>query len=160
MSGANSNSPPGPNGGADPSMEDILASIRRILAEDEPAPDAQAAATETPPTPPAIQEDVLVLDVSMLAPVAPATPAPADVVPPVVAREAEAEPVILVPANPVTSSGDDGAPLVIRNTLPCFEDVVRAAFEPVIRQWADVALPKLVERLVRTEVERVVGSVV
>lgn len=54
----------------------------------------------------------------------------------------------------------EAPPLIIRNTLPCFEDVVREALQPVIKQWLDAALPKLVERLVRTEVERVVGGVV
>ena len=83
--------------GADPSMEDILASIRRILNEDDapapaapatPEPAAAPAPTSAPPAPsmeasPAAgsvgdDEDVLVLDEGMLVPVpepfAPATP--------------------------------------------------------------------------------------
>lgn len=53
-----------PPAGGDPSMEDILASIRRILSEEEAPP-----ATETAADPGA---DVLVLDESMLAPAEPA----------------------------------------------------------------------------------------
>ena len=50
--------PAAPQDAADPSMEDILASIRRILNEDEPRGHAPA---ETP-----ADEDVLVLDQSMM----------------------------------------------------------------------------------------------
>ena len=52
----------GTGGGADPSMEDILASIRRILSEED-LPEDKALA----PDPVADQEpDVLLLDTSML----------------------------------------------------------------------------------------------
>jgi len=184
MSGSNSNTPPGANGG-DPSMEDILASIRRILAEDEPT--AEAAPQPTPPVSgngakaAPVKDDVLVLDSSMLAP-AQQTP-PAAAAPPSVAPA----PGTSAPAQPATTGARNGAaaqsmngaapppresvngtgaghgqetgqPLVIRNTLPCFEDVVREAMRPFIQQWLDATLPKLVERLVRTEVERVVGG--
>ncbi len=55
---------PAAGGGADPSMEDILASIRRILSEED-LPEDKAP----PPAPPVEQEpDVLLLDASMLVP--------------------------------------------------------------------------------------------
>src|ERR1700722_11115222 len=61
-----SQTPPGTTG-ADPSMEDILASIRRILSEDEaPAADGNPPAL----TPPA-GEGVLVLDPVMMVPESP-----------------------------------------------------------------------------------------
>jgi cell pole-organizing protein PopZ len=188
MSGSNSNTPPGANGG-DPSMEDILASIRRILAEDEPTaeaapqPSSPASANGAKATP--VKDDVLVLDSSMLAPAQSTPPAP----PPVAAAPPPAAPapVPSAPVQPATNGARNGAaaqsmngaapppresvngtgaghgqetgqPLVIRNTLPCFEDVVREAMRPFIQQWLDATLPKLVERLVRTEVERVVGG--
>jgi cell pole-organizing protein PopZ len=82
-------------GSSDPSMEDILASIRRILSEDEtppsPAPDPVVAA---PPAEEALSssaaddDDVLVLDTSMLVQQPDAEPAadpmerPADPPPP------------------------------------------------------------------------------
>lgn len=53
--------------GADPSMEDILASIRRILSEED-APDQAPAAAAAPD---GRQQDVLVLTDSMLVPDAP-----------------------------------------------------------------------------------------
>ncbi len=40
---------------------------------------------------------------------------------------------------------------------PTIEDVVRDEIRPILKQWLDVNLPPLVERLVRVEIERVVG---
>ena len=172
MSGTNANSPPGPNGGGDPSMEDILASIRRILAEDEPAPEAAPNPAAATGATPAVNEDVLVLDSSMLAPAQPATqvaatPAAEPAKPEVVVVETVAESVIAMPAaapHPAASAphpaADEAVKTLQGNAWPCFEDAVRDALQPVLKQWLDSALPKLVERMVRTEVERVVGGVV
>ena len=56
---------PPPGAAADPSMEDILASIRRILSEDEqPAKPTDKAEASAPA--PAVEDDVLTLDDSML----------------------------------------------------------------------------------------------
>jgi cell pole-organizing protein PopZ len=81
----------GPGSSAEPSMEEILASIRRILKEDEPAKPAE------PPTAPVeMDEDVLLLDESMIA-------KPADLfsatTPPIVPTPAgETPPTPLAPA--------------------------------------------------------------
>ncbi|UFN51419.1 DUF2497 domain-containing protein [Roseomonas sp. OT10] len=40
---------------------------------------------------------------------------------------------------------------------PSIEDVVREELRPLLRDWLDRNLPPLVERLVRAEIERVVG---
>ena len=73
MSGAQT--PPAAAAGSDPSMEDILASIRRILSEEETTPTDEppaAAAAEAEPSSPveaeAAPDDVLVLDNSMRVP--------------------------------------------------------------------------------------------
>jgi uncharacterized protein len=65
--------PPAPRAapGVDPSMEDILASIRRILSEDEAAPppaDPEPTARDLP------RDDVLLLDTAMIVPVGPEVP--------------------------------------------------------------------------------------
>ena len=60
-----SQTPPGAAPGGDPSMEDILASIRRILSEDE-----TPAGSPKPPAPQPVEETagdgVLVLDPAMI----------------------------------------------------------------------------------------------
>ncbi|MBK1662146.1 DUF2497 domain-containing protein [Paracraurococcus ruber] len=40
---------------------------------------------------------------------------------------------------------------------PTIEDVVREEVRPLLKDWLDTHLPPLVERLVRAEIERVVG---
>ena len=74
MSGAQT--PPGhrrsAGAGGDPSMEDILASIRRILSEDEAPPSPAAAPPAAKPDDRSPSEGVLVLDPSMMV----AEPAP------------------------------------------------------------------------------------
>ena len=45
----------------------------------------------------------------------------------------------------------------VHRTGPTIEDVVREELRPMLKAWLDQHLPPLVERLVRTEIERVVG---
>jgi uncharacterized protein len=40
---------------------------------------------------------------------------------------------------------------------PSIEDVVREEVRPLLKEWLDAHLPGLVERLVRSEIERVLG---
>ncbi len=77
--------------GTDPSMDDILASIRRILSEDEAAGPAAPAGTEPPAPAKAPDDGVLMLDSSMIvaadesgtaAPAAAEPPVPESHVPP------------------------------------------------------------------------------
>jgi cell pole-organizing protein PopZ len=172
----------------DPSMEDILASIRRILSEEEPA--AQ------PPGPPAAAEpeaaeekadDVLVLDPSMLVdeeaapappPLAEPEPPPAPFAPPPpFAAPSPLPPLEVVTPSPTllapetaaaatSSVGNLMRTLATERTMqvhrdgPTIEDIVREELRPLLKQWLDTNLPDLVERLVRTEIERVVRRAV
>ncbi len=43
---------------------------------------------------------------------------------------------------------------------PTIEDIVRQELRLLLKQWLDSNLPPLVERLVRVEIERVVGRAV
>jgi len=43
---------------------------------------------------------------------------------------------------------------------PTIEDLVREEIRPLLKDWLDAHLPSLVERLVRAEIERVVGRAV
>jgi uncharacterized protein len=40
---------------------------------------------------------------------------------------------------------------------PTIEDIVREELRPLLKAWLDANLPPIVERLVRAEIERVVG---
>lgn len=162
----------------DPAMDDILASIRRILNEDETpaaatAPQGAAAAepldlTEdmlvtppqaTPETPPVMPAPEPVAAVPSQAPEpAPApTPAPA----PALAPDTLLAPAVAAAATAAvgqllrTVANERGA--AIHRGGPTIEDVVREELRPLLKEWLDLHLQPLVERLVRAEIERVVG---
>lgn len=166
--------------GNDPSMEDILASIRRILSEEEPAPGP--AATE--PEPADKSDEVLVLDASMLVPDEPAPSRPEPPSPPPPPRVLEA--AIVPPPRPLpvmTSEPTPPAALVapeaaaaaasamgsllrtlaaertlqVRQGGLTIEDIVREELRPLLKAWLDAHLPEMVERLVQAEIQRVVG---
>jgi cell pole-organizing protein PopZ len=177
--------PPPATAGADPSMEDILASIRRILNEDEPGaapgpapnPDpneplalteamlvgepAKPAAAPAPPPPPPPQP---VVSPVVVAPPPPPAPPPAPIVaePPSQSLDALMAPAAAAAASAAMGqlmravSQDRGAALH-RSGGPSIEDVVREELRPLLKQWLDQNLPPMVERLVRAEIERVVG---
>ncbi len=177
---------------ADPSMEDILASIRRILNEEE-APATPEAAAEAPE-----DEDVLVLDESMIVPhseagsepaahqpeqepepAAPKAQLSAQDIEALMAEDAPAPPVtpaqppptldLMAPETAAAAASSVGS---LMRTLaagratqvysggPTLEDIVRGELRPLLKEWLDSNLPPLVERLVRAEIERVVGRAV
>jgi uncharacterized protein len=175
---------PAEGAGGDPSMEDILASIRRILSEDESQP-AQSGAGK----PPSETGDVLVLDPSMMVPEehpvpeAAAQPEPEPAEPEFTPPPLEPTPEPPRAAEPAPEPHPAGSPLVapeaaaaaatsvgtLMRTLaserglsvnrggPSLEDIVREELRPLLKAWLDSNLPPLVERLVRAEIERVVG---
>jgi cell pole-organizing protein PopZ len=189
-------------------MEEILASIRRILNDDEVPAAAEPAAVEPAAEEPAADEDVLVLDDTMMVSEAHAVSEPIaheqepDVAEPEapalqtlepVATHSEAElhnhameapafdtqaaaqepppptPDLLGPEAAAAAASSVGS-LVRTLTAgratqvytggPTLEDMVRAELRPLLKTWLDSYLPPMVERLVRTEIERVVGRFV
>ncbi len=161
-------------------MEDILASIRRILSEEEPAEGAQAA-PHPPPAPPAHppphppphpDDDVLVLDPSMMVPdPMPEPPAPLPEPPPepIAPPRFETPPELVAPA--AAAAAASSVESLVRTLTaeratqvhragPTIEDLVREEIRPILKDWLDNHLPPLVERLVRSEIERVVGRAV
>ena len=48
----------------------------------------------------------------------------------------------------------------VRSNGPTIEDIVREELRPLLKAWLDANLPPMVERLVRAEIERVVGRAV
>lgn len=183
-------------------MDDILASIRRILNEDEAQEGQQAgsaaepepldlteamlvAAPPAPPEPPPVVAEEPEPEPEpepdpepeeVVAPVIAAPPIPA----PVVSEPVAVPPMVEVPqAAPTPSLDSLVAPAVAAATTatlasllrsvaqersapvhrggPSIEDVVREEIRPLLKAWLDQHLPPLVERLVRVEIERVIG---
>jgi cell pole-organizing protein PopZ len=136
--------------GREPSMEDILASIKKVIAEekelrtavasqaidDSPLPEETASAAD--------EEDVLELN----EPLAP----PQDLGPPLLdenvaghSREALAQLQTVAATVPA-------APQV--NPL---EDMVREMLKPMLKQWLDEHLPQMVDEHVKREITRITG---
>jgi cell pole-organizing protein PopZ len=126
----------------DPSMEEILASIKRVIAEDTrvastaaPRPSRRIARPE-----PAPEEDVLELD------------------------DPVNEGTGLLSQNAAAASRERLASLSAlrqRSEAPAengaLEAVIRDMLRPMLKEWLDQHLPELVEELVTREIARITG---
>ncbi len=164
MSGAQPPQKPGtpaPGAADDPSMEDILASIRRILNEDEQSP---------APEPAKPADDVLALETSMLVEEpkpAPPAPAPAQVPAPAPVAPIAATAALIAPETEAAVASSVGGLLrtlgehvPVYRGGPTIEEIVREEMRPLLKQWLDTNLQALVERQVRVEIERIIGRAV
>jgi cell pole-organizing protein PopZ len=134
--------------GREPSMEDILASIKKVIAEekelrtaaepvdsveDEPLPE-----DETP------SEDVLELN----EPLAP----PMDLGPPLVDDSIAGQSRQKLEALQTVAANIPPAPAT--NPL---EEIIRGMLRPMLKQWLDEHLPQMVDEHVKREISRITG---
>lgn len=171
----------------EPTMEEILASIRRIISEDdapkgEGAPEAAAADEE---------EDVLELTEraheeapaesgeEVMAPPEPETPPAIEAaLEPLPEPVREPEPVRAQPVAPAQAAAPREESLISRRAAVTaasafrelsaaaqppresrtLEDIARELLQPMLREWLDQNLPRIVENAVREEVERISRS--
>ena len=135
--------------GREPSMEDILASIKKVIAEekelrtsvrpvesveDEPLPEESATA----------DEDVLELD----QPLAPAM----DLGPPLVDENAAGKSRQALEELQTVAATVPPPPAV--NPL---EEIIRGMLRPMLKQWLDEHLPQMVDEHVKREISRITG---
>lgn len=141
--------------GQDSSMEDILASIKRVIAEDV-RPAAQRGARPRADVDEGDEDDVLELDTPIL-------PAPMMQVPSMqtgtadpslvsqdaaeAARSSLAALSALRPPGAVPASGDGAIEAVVRDML-----------RPMLKDWLDQNLPGIVTDIVAREVSRITGK--
>ena len=135
----------------EPSMEDILASIKKVIAEEKEMRTGGAIAAQDgddEPLPqeisPDSDEDILELD----EPLAP----PVDLGPPLVDEQIAGK------------SRDALAQLqTVAATIPAapqanpLEDMVREMLRPILKQWLDEHLPQMVDEHVKREISRITG---
>ena len=165
----------------DQSMEEILQSIKRIIAEEgEPASAGSDVLELTemvaPPQPsaPEVAVGTMSLDEIMAAPVAPETPAPT--MAPVAAMPPPAPaPVMAMPEDALASNDTivkSSAALDALRHMPAadmpampvsglgfrsgttIEALVLEGLKPLLKEWLDANLPGMVERLVEREIKR------
>lgn len=137
--------------GREPSMEDILASIKKVIAEEK-----ELRATAAPVT--NVEDEAL----------------------PEEAGSAESEVDILELDEPLAPHVDLGPPLLdesiaghsrealeqlqtIAATIPAapqvnpLEEMVREMLRPILKQWLDEHLPQMVDEHVKREISRITG---
>ena len=122
-------------------MEEILASIKRVIADDGRSPVAPTRARRLPPEePPAGDEDVLELD------------------------DPVSEANGLMSSDAAAASREKLAALSAirqREDIPAdtgpLEAVVREMLKPILKNWLDEHLPEIVEELVTREIARITG---
>ncbi len=135
----------------EPSMEDILASIKRVIAEEKELRAEIPPENEVP-----ADEDVLELDEAMeAAPEPPAAPDPGvDLGPPLVeASVADDSRARLAELSSVAATASPPPPAT--NPL---EDMLREMLRPMLKQWLDENLPRIVDEHVKREISRITGK--
>jgi cell pole-organizing protein PopZ len=134
----------------EPSMEDILASIKKVIAEEKElrtaASDEQLEDSPRPEDEGPNEDEVDVLELNE--PLAP----PADLGPPLLdetvaghSREALEQLSTIAASVP---------PLPQVNPL---EEMVREMLKPILKQWLDEHLPQMVDEHVKREISRITG---
>jgi uncharacterized protein len=169
----------------EPSMEEILASIRNIIADEKPsiAPLLEESPEPEPAARPVVAESALAasalsalsaLSEGPQAPhiprvvwqqptvIRPPTPEPSSATGDSIPRHAPADDA--VEPEPLTSPETDAAVTHSFETLAVglaaqnptmIEGIVREMIRPMLKTWLDDNLPSVVERLVRAEIQRV-----
>lgn len=138
----------------EPSVEEILASIKQVIARDN-----RAAADERRPAAaprsfdPAEEaalaaDDAEILDLGALPGVEPA---------PLIAEEAVSSMRESLAAL-ATMAAPGAQPQIVRSGETSLEGMVREMLRPMLAEWLDKNLPPLVERLVTAEIARIVGK--
>jgi len=138
------------SGGREPSMEDILASIKKVIAEEKEL-------RTTPTVAPAVEqdrgeevasvfegEDVLELD-ELLAP-------EADLGPPLLDEQVAGSSREALEQLQTVAATIPATPMA--NPL---EEMVREMLRPILKQWLDEHLPQMVNDHVKREISRITG---
>ncbi len=170
----------------EPTMEEILASIRRIIADekDPAAAPAEAPPVEEPAAPVPPSDDVLeltqmVLEDGSVVDLAAKEPSPEPPPP----KETPVEQVADKPVEPDSLISEKAAKSAMASlatlastvniermaaavpTTPLgnggrtLEDMVMELMKPLLREWLDAHLPGIVEKIVQKEIERIAHHV-
>ncbi|MFZ4606947.1 MAG: DUF2497 domain-containing protein [Caulobacter sp.] len=153
----------------EPTMEEILASIRRIISEDD-APPAEAAPVEAAPAvmaapapapvePEPEDDDVLELtetvaagDIETVGDLDVYSP-PRAAPEPAWEPEPEPEPVFTAAPEPAPAPSYTRSAASVSGGMT-IEELVRSILEPKLNEWADENLPRLVEQILRDKLSR------
>jgi len=133
--------------GREPSMEDILASIKKVIAEEKElrASAEPVEAVQDEPLPEDAADDEILELVEPLAP-------PVGLGPPLVDEEVAGQSRQALEQLQTVAASVPAMPPV--NPL---EDMVREMLRPMLKSWLDEHLPQMVEEHVKREITRITG---
>ena len=135
--------------GREPSMEDILASIKKVIAEEKELrtsgePIDSVEDERLPEDISTTDDDILELD----EPLAP----PMDLGPPLVDDELAGQSRQKLEALQTVAATVPPAP-----TTNPLEEIIREMLRPMLKQWLDDHLPQMVDEHVKREISRITG---
>lgn len=150
--------------GTEPTMEEILSSIKKIISEDSSktlSPIRPRRADARPPSHDELGEPVRsgddsVLELTQSVPEPEAVPMPSAA--PVQAPEALISPTVEAASRSALASLSSA--MVVRPEVTgsdTLEGMVREMLKPMLKDWLDANLPDIVERVVAKEVARITG---
>lgn len=146
----------------EPSVEEILDSIKKVIARDSRLPtfeEKRAPTAAARPLPEPVEDEVLDL--------AEAAALEDELEDGVMADDNEPAPLLADTAVSAmrdslaalaTMAAPGAAPQIVRAGETSLEGLVREMLRPMLAEWLDKNLPPLVERLVATEIARIVGK--
>jgi cell pole-organizing protein PopZ len=138
-------------------MEEILASIRRMITEEDPAR-GRAASAESARDPAGVSGDDDVLELTEALddprPAAPSRPAAGDDEPVLSSASANAALAALARLSAAAP------PAAVTAKSQTVDDLVRELLRPMLKDWLDANLPRLVEQAVEREVSRIASGAV
>ncbi|HET9811608.1 MAG TPA: DUF2497 domain-containing protein [Sphingomicrobium sp.] len=139
--------PPMQSPGREPSMEDILASIKKVIAEEKELRTAVEAAEESrgeAADEAESDDDILELD----QPIAP----PVDLGPPLLDEDAAED-----TRHSLDELSSVAATLPPQPAVNPLEEMVREMLRPILKEWIDEHLPNIVNEHVKREISRITG---
>lgn len=163
---------------SEPSMEEILSSIKRIIAEEGDTAIATRARrggrATTAADKPATVDEILELSqpveddrletptpMSMGSPSQPEAPARKAAAPAAAPAEQPAEPIVSESAAEATRGPLEAlSRMVVKPEVTgsdTLEGMVRSMLKPMLSEWLDANLPRLVEDMVAKEISRITG---
>ena len=132
--------------GREPSMEDILASIKKVIAEEkELRTTVRTVETDDDELPEElVNDDILELD----EPLAP----PVDLGPPLVDEQAAGKSRLALEQLQTVA-----ATVPPPSSVNPLEEIIREMLRPMLKQWLDEHLPHMVDEHVKREISRITG---
>ena len=135
--------------GREPSMEDILASIKKVIAEEKELRTSGEPIDSVEDEP--LPEDISTTDDDILELDEPLAP-PMDLGPPLVDDELAGQSRQKLEALQTVAATVPPAP-----TTNPLEEIIREMLRPMLKQWLDDHLPQMVDEHVKREISRITG---